>query len=465
MADSRTDSFLQSVKNSHFIKAVLLAGVILLLQVPITKIRGVISEREQTRAEALEEVTVKWGKSQSVIGPTIIVPYVNRSLRANYRTGQPEYAVFLPEELKISGSVASRLRYRGIFEVPVYGMSLVLTGRFSRPDFSEWSIDSNDVLWDRAYLCVQATDARRMTKSPVLSWNNESLECLPDAGELGGHQQGLHVRLEDHLEGESFDFSLSLDLNGSVGAFFAPLGRDTEVELTSDWPSPSFQGAWLPTERAVNSEGFEATWNIPYLSRNYPQNWRSGSDLEQAVASSLFGVNMISCVDDYRMSQRSVKYQFLFLVLTFATLWLFEVLIKVRIHPMQYLLIGSGMCLFYLLELSLAEHLGFVSAYAVASAAVVALITFYSAAVLKTSKRALIVGGVVTLLYIYLYVLLMIQDYALLTGSIGLFVALAVIMFLTRRLDWYSLTDGVVITSILKGKNHQSPGNPPEGEA
>jgi len=174
---------------------------------------------------------------------------------------------------------------------------------------------------------------------------------------------------------------------------------------------------------------------------------------------------MISCVDDYRMSQRSVKYQFLFLVLTFATLWLFEVLIKVRIHPMQYLLIGSGMCLFYLLELSLAEHLGFVSAYAVASAAVVALITFYSAAVLKTSKRALIVGGVVTLLYIYLYVLLMIQDYALLTGSIGLFVALAVIMFLTRRLDWYSLTDGVVITSILKGKNHQSPGNPPEGEA
>ena len=165
------------------------------------------------------------------------------------------------------------------------------------------------------------------------------------------------------------------------------------------------------------------------------------SNREGAVSSSLFGVDMISPVVHYRMSHRSVKFQFLFLVLTFATLWLFETRIRTRIHSVQYLFVGAGMCLFYLLELSLAEHLGFVAAYTIASAAVIALITTYSAAMLKTAKRATIVGAVVTLLYIFLYILLMIQDYALLIGSIGLFLALATTMFLTRRVDWYNLKD------------------------
>ena len=161
---------------------------------------------------------------------------------------------------------------------------------------------------------------------------------------------------------------------------------------------------------------------------------------------------MISPIDHYRMSQRSVKYQILFLVLTFATLWLFEVLIKICIHPVQYLFIGMGMCLFYLLELSLAEHTGFVLAYVIASAAIIILVTSYSAAVLKTTKRAMIVGLVVTLLYIYLYVLLMIEDYALLVGSIGLFVVLATIMFLTRKVDWFSITDGTVLRPPMNNK-------------
>lgn len=246
------------------------------------------------------------------------------------------------------------------------------------------------------------------------------------------------------MDNRSFDFSLPLELNGSIGAFFAPFGRDTEVQLSSNWSSPSFQGMWLPASRTVNRDGFQATWSIPFLSRDYPQNWRFWSNFENVISLSLFGVDMISPVDHYRMSQRSVKYQILFLVLTFVTLWLFEVLVKVRIHPVQYLLTGAGMCLFYLLELSLAEHFGFILAYTIASAAIVILITSYSAAILKSTKRALIVGAVVTLLYLYLYILLMIEDYALLVGSIGLFIVLATIMFLTRKVDWYSLKSIIV---------------------
>jgi len=457
MTDIRKDSILESLKSSHLLKVLLIGLLILLLQIPIFRIRGIIKEREQTRQEAVNEVTAKWGASQSLIGPTIVVPYVNKSLLVDRRQQPPrpaiEYATFLPESLKISGIVKSEPRYRGIFEIPVYRMSLALSGSFSRPDFSDWSIDTNDILWERAYLCLRISDARAMTKTPVFSWNNEPLAFLPSTGEFGGNQQGIHAKLANHLEGQSFSFSISLELNGSIGAFFAPFGRDTEVQVSSNWCSPSFQGTWLPIERSVSQDGFEATWNIPFLSRNYPQKWQSGSNLENTVSSSLFGVNMISPVDHYRMAERSVKYQILFLVLTFATLWLFEVLIKIRIHPMQYLLTGAGMCVFYLLELSLAEHFGFVLAYAAASAAIIILVASYSAAVLKTAKRAIVVGVVVTLLYVYLYVILMIQDYALLVGSIGLFAALAAIMFLTRKVDWYSLTTGTIAHSPVDGES------------
>lgn len=451
------NSFLESFKNSHFMKILLIGFLVLLLQIPIYQIRGVIEERQQTREDAVKEVTEKWGRSQSLVGPSIIVPYINRSYESsNSRQRQfgpsIEYATFLPEELKVSGRLDSQLLYRGIYEIPVYKMSVNMIGRFSCPDFSEWAVEPNDVLWGRAYLSMRVTDAWAMTKSPKLLWNDRQLDFLPSSGEYGKNYEGVHVKLADDLNGDGFDFSFSLELNGSVGAFFVPFGRDTEVQVDSDWNSPSFQGTWLPKNRTVGSDGFEATWNVPFLSRNYAQKWLNSAGMEQDITESKFGVEMISPVDHYIMSQRSVKYQILFLVLTFATLWLFEVLAKIRVHPVQYLLIGVGMCLFYLLELSLAEHFGFVRSYMIASAAIIVLVTSYSAAILKTSKRAIIVGLVVTLLYIYLYVLLMIEDYALLAGSIGLFLALAAIMFLTRKVDWYSLTDVIVSRTQLEDK-------------
>lgn len=447
MSAGRMSDILQPLRSSDFVKILLIGFLILLLQIPIVKIRGVIRERQQTREQAVEEVTAKWGKSQSIIGPTLMVPYVNRqSDSRDQRRAQSDVtcAAFLPESLSISGAIQSDLRYRGIFEIPVYKMSLDLTGRFARPDFSSWPIEPNDILWDQAYLSVRIADARAISKSPTLTWNDAELDFLPASGEFGSAHQGVHVKLGDYLDKESFDFSFPLEVNGSIGASFAPLGRDTQVRITSNWPSPSFQGAWLPAERTVNSDGFEATWNVPFLSRNYPQSWQSGLGFDHVISSSLFGVNMISPVDHYRMAQRSVKYQILFLGLTFVTLWLFEVLIKIRIHPVQYLFVGAGMCLFYLLELSLAEHIGFILAYIIASAAIIVLVTSYCAAVLRTMTRATIVGLVVTLLYIYLYVLLMIQDYSLLVGSIGLFVVLATIMFLTRKVDWYALKNSAV---------------------
>jgi inner membrane protein len=431
-------------QQSYLPKLLLIGFLILLLQIPIAQIRGAIRERQQTRGQAVADVTSKWGSNQSILGPSIVVPYTRRwTERDGEGKEQPRaelaHATFLPENLKIAGDIQSEVRHLGIFEIPVYRMDLNLSGRFARPDLSEWGIAPEDVFWDRAYLSVAIADAKALTKQPSLAWNRENLEFLPSGGEFSPNQQGIHAKLEGRLTDGEFDFSFPLGLKGSVGAYFAPFGRDTEVVLNSNWRAPSFQGAWLPEYQVTEDGGFTSNWNVSFLGRNYPQSWQSHStNPDSAIQASLFGVDLIYPVDTYRMAERSVKYQILFLVLTFLTLWLFEVLAGIRVHSVQYLLVGAAMCLFYLLELSLAEHLGFEAAYALASLLVIGLITAYTLSVLQSARRAGVVGAMATLLYLYLYTLLMSQDYALLAGSLGLFALLAATMFLTRNVDWYS---------------------------
>jgi len=417
--------------------------LVLLLHIPTSMIQGVIRERQATRAAAVSEVTEKWGRHQTIVGPWITVPYVKKWSEQSKDGAQKvhteiHYANFLPESIQISGKIETEVRYRGIFEVPVYRMPLTVTGHFSRPDLSEWKIDSGDILWDRAYLSVGISDVRAITNQAILAWNEDKLGFLPGSGEAASKTPGIHADLKGFLGPDLFRFSFVLNLNGSEKALFAPFGRETTLDLKSNWSDPSFQGAWLPSKRTVGSGGFQAMWTIPFLGRNYPQSWISGKDLEKSIHASLFGVSLLSPVDQYRMADRSVKYVTLFLALTFIVLWLFEVLAAIRIHLVQYLLVGAGMCLFYLLELSLAEHLGFNLAYSIASFAIIALISSYCVAVLKSGSRALLVGTAIVLLYGYLYILLREQDYALLVGSIGLFAVLAAIMYLTRKVDWYA---------------------------
>ncbi len=231
-------------------------------------------------------------------------------------------------------------------------------------------------------------------------------------------------------------FGLHLALNGSEAFYLAAAGKDTALTASSDWPHPSFQGAWLPSERELGPDGFSAQWRVPHLGRGVPNAGEEGPEAQEAMSHASFGLRLVTPVDSYRMAERSAKYATLFLVLTFGTLWLFEVLAAVRVHSVQYLLVGAAMCLFYLLETSLAEHLGFGLAYILASSGVVGLIAAYATAVLGRTRRAGVVGGVLVALYGYLYVLLTNQDFALLAGSVGLFAALAAVMFLTRRVAW-----------------------------
>jgi inner membrane protein len=441
MADT-SSGFNSWIEQSQFARMLLIGFLLLLLQIPVLTMYGLVKERERTRQEAVEEVTGKWGRTQTVIGPVLEVPYVDRWVEQTESGGRVQRATvrrahFLPEMLEIDGTIETETRYRGIFAVPVYRMSAQLRGQIPRPGFP--GVAPGDVRWERARLVILISDLRAIQNQATLEWNGEELPFVSGAGVFGDTRSGIHVPLEErHFEADA-GFRVQLELNGSTGAFFAPLGETTDVTIRSNWEDPSFQGNWLPADHEVTAAGFEAHWSIPSLGRNYPQSWTRGAVSAEMLEASRFGVDLLTPVDHYRMAERALKYEILFLFLTFLLLWLIEILARVRIHWIQYLLVGAALCLFYLLQLSLSEHIGFLAAYVLASAAVVVLIASYGVAVLKGRKRAVLLGTAVAILYAYLFVLLNNQDYALLVGSVGLFVILAGVMFLTRRIDWYNL--------------------------
>jgi inner membrane protein len=237
-------------------------------------------------------------------------------------------------------------------------------------------------------------------------------------------------------------FQFELKLAGSRSLQFLPFGKKTNVSLHSNWQSPSFIGNYLPTRRDITPQGFSAHWEILHLARNYPQNWSDQEVTKEKYQESAFGAELLFPVDHYQEVTRSAKYGILFIALTFVTFFFFEIFSRLKVHPVQYLLVSFGLCLFYLLLLSLSEYLGFGVAYALAGAATVLLISGYSGTVLKTGRRAFAMGGILAGLYAYLYVLLQLTDFALLMGSIGLFGILTIIMFITRKVDWYSLNGG-----------------------
>ena len=443
MLDS-VERLASSIRNSQMLRLFSVGLLALLLQIPISMIGGLVAERQERRQAAVTEVSSKWGNVQSIIGPVLIVPYTYRSTETSAsglqvtRT-ETRNAIFLAEQLRVRGSIDAELRHRGIFSIPVYKVGLTLEGEFTRPSFAELGLEPVGVAWERAQLAIGISDARAIQQETAVTWNSKPVPFLPGTGAFTDGGTGIHAVVGLANGGQRAQFSFPLSLNGSLGVYLTPFAQNTIVELQSNYGYPSFQGNWLPVERSVSDAAFRAKWSIPFLGRNYPQAWKAEVGMRKEIDGSRFGVELVNPVDHYRMAERSVKYAGLFILLTFATLWLIEVLAGVRVHPIQYLLLGGALCLFYLLELSLSEHLGFPVAYTVASFSVVALVAGYSVVVLRHIRRALFVIAVVSLLYAYLYILLMNEDYALLIGSVGLFLILAAIMYATRRVDWYAV--------------------------
>jgi inner membrane protein len=424
------------------VELIILGALALVLMLGLAIIRSLVSERSQRAANVRTEIASTWGHRQTIGGPVLIVPFV---VRYTDSYGKPqemkERARFLPERLSTTGQLHPDRRSRGIFDTVVYRADLGVTGTFAVPDFSVWNIPPENVLWNEAQVTIGISDLRGLRRDPVLRWNGRTVAFSGGSAETRLWPSGLSASVPVDGSGK-IAFAFDLRLNGSEEIHFLPLGGESIVSLTSPWPDPSFRGAYLPESRTVSATGFKARWSVSSLARSYPQQWRSTGDSESnalgAIHQSAFGVGLFSPVGHYQKTERAMKYGALFIVLTFLTFFLYELLSPVTLHPVQYFLVGGALCLFYLLLLSISEHAPFAAAYAVASTATIALISSYGAALLNSRLRVLGLAAVLTLLYSYLYVLLQLEDWALLMGSIGLFLILALVMYATRRVDWGS---------------------------
>jgi inner membrane protein len=428
----------RDMKRSAGIRLAIIVGVSLVLLIPAQMIQGLIRERERTRDGAIAEVSGKWGRGQTLAGPILTVPYneYTRNKKGKVLSATVRHAHFLPEKLSVTGTVRPEVRYRGIFEVMLYNGKLRMTGEFAPPKGKDLSIDPGDFLWNEAFLSLGISDLKGLKEIVRFQWGDKKVTAHPGIPSKDILSSGVSARVPLRGKRKTYPFSLELDLNGSRNLFFVPVGKETRVTLTSPWPSPSFQGEFLPESRSITAEGFSAGWKVLSLNRNFPQQWTGRND---QIATSAFGVDLLLPVDEYQKTMRTAKYALLFIALTFAAFFLLEVLSDRSIHPIQYLLVGLALVLFYSLLLSFTEHLRFPTSYFLAGAGIVGTIAAYSAAVLKSRALASIVAGIVTVLYGFLYILLQLEDYALLLGSLGLFVILGLFMYLTRRVDWFTV--------------------------
>jgi inner membrane protein len=446
-------------RHSTIIKLLGVGALVLVLLIPLVMITGVLSDRLSRRNEAVADITSSWGGEQNVLGPVLGIPFQYK-IKAVKETPGPDgklerreveetaigAAYFLPETLKIDGDAQTQTLHRGIYEAAVYRGQVNLSGKFAPPDFGPLKIDLKDVQWKDVFVTIAVNDLRGTREGLVLDWGGTKRPMLPGS-QVPGYTTGATASLgSDQPIANEITFSIPLDFNGSDGVFFAPFGVQNEVTLKSNWPDPAFRGSFLPAERSVRPDGFDATWRVSYYGRDYPQSWTNRGGNErfnvQSVTNSRFGANFLSILDAYRYVERSIKYGVLFLVLVFTTFFLFEVSARQKIHPFQYLMVGAALCLFYLLLLSISEFIGFSWAYFIAAVASTMLITWYCRFFLGGGARTLMIGAGLAGVYTFLYITLRQQDYALLMGAIALFTVLAVVMYVTRKIDWYARDAG-----------------------
>lgn len=427
-----------NLKKSLGIRLSLIAFLTLVLLIPSVLIQELISEREARRDSVAGEISQKWGKEQTAIGPLISIPYKHYFKRDDNVEQTIRYAHFLPDHLTIEGSIVPEVRYRGIYKVIVYNSRLKLTGNFPSLDLSALNISPDDYLIDEAFVSVGISDMTGIKELISINW--DGIDYLANPGIETHEVLNSGISIAPKIEaGNVHNFDFELNLNGSTGLLFSPVGKQTVVALQSEWPNPSFTGNFLPIHREVSPSGFKSNWEVLHLNRNFSQQWTGPN---QEVSNTAFGVDLLLPVDEYQKTMRTAKYAIMFIALTFLTFFMIELLGDKVIHPIQYLLIGFALLVFYTLLLSISEYLVFELAYLIAATAIIALITIYSYRVLADMRKAGIILGVLTLLYGYLYILLQLQDYALLMGSIGLFVVLSLVMYLTRTIDWFEIMSG-----------------------
>ena len=439
-----------------------IAFIVLLLLIPLSYVQDIVYDRAHLFNEATNDIAESWGGSQTISGPALIIPYVVwedvTRVNTSYVDGKEykqevtkrvytrQYKVLLPENITFDSGMEPEIRYRGIYQQALFTAPVQIRGNFVLPEGGEsFAHNLQRIDWSEAWLAVGVTDLKAIGEASPAVWNAAALPAYKpgtNAGKLLGSGFHITVPLAATDAGKAQSFSMGLHIRGSGGIAFTPVGEKTTINLQSAWPAPKFRGNLLPVERSITSEGFSATWQISNLTRTYPQMGdldseafagRYSSD-NSAITAFSAGVDMFESVSLYRMVLRAVNYGVLFIAVTFIALFSFEMFTKRPLHTVQYAMVGLSMSLFYLILLSLAEHITFGTAFFVASGVTVGMNSLYVASALKSLRFGLAMAGLLSGLYAILLSLLRMEDFALLVGTGLVVVMMGVLMLTTRRL-------------------------------
>ncbi len=415
-------------QHSFTIKMLLLAFMGLVLLIPLEMIKSMIGERQENSEKIKKEISFQWAGPQTISGPVLNIPMMIYPAK---KDSDPYRSVFhiLPETLDIKGNVNTEKRHRSIYEAVVYTSDVDLSGEFIIPEIV--NSEKSEIFWDEAYYSIGISDNRGLKGGVSLKTDSAVIEAIPGLKDNEMFASGL--TFPGHLDKgrKQVKFSMSLSISGSESIFFTPLGKSTNVMLSSPWNSPGFVGNFLPAERKIDESGFEAKWLVTNLNRNFPQSWTGNA---YKTESDSFGADFVLQVDHYQKSIRSAKYGILFIALTFLALLFVEISTETRIHVFHYLQLALGLVLFFSLLNALSEQIGFNLAYIAASMSTILLITFFLKALIQQTRPVMLLAGLLVFLYSFIFILLTLNDYAYLAGNIGLFILLAVIMRFSSKL-------------------------------
>ncbi|WP_417443038.1 cell envelope integrity protein CreD [Joostella sp.] len=425
--------------------------LLLILLIPLSFVQNLIEERGYRQENVVREINSKWGDEVLLSGAILKVPYkkISKVTFFNEKTNQNEqqineritYAYFFPDDLNINSKVTTKPLNRSIYKSVVYTTDINVDGSFPKIDFSKESISEENILWDKITLLIQTSNLKGIRNSAVIKLENDELAMTPiykpntqNTLQLNSIESEPLKNAKAIIEKDT-NFKFNLTVNGSQSLKFIPIGKNTNAKMESNWASPSFDGMFLPEDgsREISENGFKASWKVLQINRQFEQEFYGNlPDLREFA----FGTNLIIPVSEYAKSERASKYGILVIGLTLLVFLLIQLVSKIYIHPFQYVMIGLALIMFYTLLISISEHSSFLKAYIIAAASVLALITLYSKTILNGYKFALMIGGSLLCLYGFIYVIIQLEDYALLVGSIGLFLILAFVMFFSKKIDW-----------------------------
>ena len=446
------------IKESITIKLMSIGFLVLILLIPSSWIESLIIERQSRAESVIQEISGKWSGEQSLVGPILVIPFIQREKIDKGKEGieireWTNKAFFLPEKLTIDGKIDPQILHRGIFDAAVYESDLDFAVSFKTPDFQKLNILEKDVLWGESSLIMGINDLRGISGNPTLKMGSVELFSEPSSqigltteykndnasydvnANVTSTENGIVAPLPwKSVEDFSGSVSLKMSLKGSTLLYFVPIGRTTHVSLHGPWASPSFDGSFLPSSREVNEKGFTAQWNILHYNRPFSQQWIGAN---QKLSGSEFGVKLLIPVDQYQKSMRTSKYGVMIILLTFISLFMVEIMRKIRIHPFQYILIGGALIIYYSLLLSFSEHVGYNTAYLISALSTIILISLYSKTFLGERKLIFVFSLLLIFFYGFIFVIIQMQDYSLLLGSLGLFFIIGLLMYFSKNIRWY----------------------------